>query len=645
MPATIKKGQTIRLAPASLPAADVCIIAANAPQSVKNWALIQKKYFGNLIQVCGEQGVEDCLAIQRGFDAGLALSKPFSVYFSAGNYGILAPSTIYPNMRFIFDRANFIATAPIASMFTAASDWTNISSEGRVSFDGARLAERCLFLPGPSAPASQDKYFTWNAITSITGFTLFGFAFSRGKHYRITDFTSIDQRRALSFTGFEDVSIGKWQIIYTPASPDVGVSASDFYPTSDPPFGRTLRINDVYIDCGYTQEHAFSSSPGADLLRSLEDVQIDHLYIKNAPKVDQTPIIWAFVLGFKMTDFDSDGAQIIIQASDVELSHGKIRRSPAGGLTIHPMAGGNHDIILDDIICCNNGHFAATTRPLCGIRIGGENAANPTVKVKMTNVRCYDDQDQMTNLLSADALAGQNQATMASLFSNKQWWYPGQQVTISDLTPDTENVEIASIDYATRVITFTANLVNNYTVAQTARITGIRTQKKGVWLSGYLRDVKFGEGCDFRGNTEHGVYEGLAPDGYAVNMERIEGNVKIVTVELDLSGAATDVPVYHATTPAQIIGYTLVYTEASSINAGVDVRLGMYNVGAALDDDYFDISVSEVSEALGYTKSFYFADMIETKIAEGDTLTFGTAGGKVGTGAVKAILQIVESSD
>jgi len=115
-----------------------------------------------------------------------------------------------------------------------------------------------------------------------------------------------------------------------------------------------------------------------------------------------------------------------------------------------------------------------------------------------------------------------------------------------------------------------------------------------------------------------------------------------ISIKLDLSGAATDIEVYFADTVGCLVGYTVVYTEASSADAGVDIRVGRYQSGVALDDDYFDLSTSEVSKNLGYSKTFVSADLTNAQISAGDTITVGTAGGKAGTGEVMIVLHIAE---
>jgi len=116
-----------------------------------------------------------------------------------------------------------------------------------------------------------------------------------------------------------------------------------------------------------------------------------------------------------------------------------------------------------------------------------------------------------------------------------------------------------------------------------------------------------------------------------------------VSVALDLSGAATDVLVFHADHACQLLGYTLTYTEASSADAGVTVEVGRYQDGVALDDDYFDQTTSEVTKNLGYSKFIATTDLTNKLIVAGDTVTVGTAGGKVGTGEVIITLKIARN--
>ena len=114
------------------------------------------------------------------------------------------------------------------------------------------------------------------------------------------------------------------------------------------------------------------------------------------------------------------------------------------------------------------------------------------------------------------------------------------------------------------------------------------------------------------------------------------------SIALNLTGGATDIEVFFAKCPCILAGYSVLYSIATGGGAGVNIRVGRYQDGVALDDDYFDVSVSELNEAKGYSKHFDSADLTQTVIATGDTITVGTAGGKVDTGEIIVVLEIAE---
>jgi hypothetical protein len=75
------------------------------------------------------------------------------------------------------------------------------------------------------------------------------------------------------------------------------------------------------------------------------------------------------------------------------------------------------------------------------------------------------------------------------------------------------------------------------------------------------------------------------------------------------------------------------------------VEIGRYQDGVALDDNYFDQVTSEVSQNLGYMKAYVSSDLTQRNIIEGDSVTVGTVGGKVGTGEIRFTLWIAEVAD
>ncbi|MFA5401655.1 MAG: right-handed parallel beta-helix repeat-containing protein [Dehalococcoidia bacterium] len=224
-----------------------------------------------------------------------------------------------------------------------------------------------------------------------------------------------------------------------------------------------------------------------------------------------------------------------------------------------------------------------------------------------------------------------------------------------------------------------SNYANMDIVSQDNKLDGIRFQDC-IYCNCNFNSLNNGQGgigagLNLRGATNHCNIRGIALDNQGIATQDygvLEGNTSdynnirnvvvvgystlpmyivglhtivdksYISVKLDLSGAAADIEVYFADTPGCLVGYTIVYTEASSADAGVNVRLGRYQDGVALDDDYFDLVVSEVSKALGYHKTYVSGDLTQKVIAAGDTVTVGTAGGKTGTGEVMIILHIAE---
>lgn len=112
-------------------------------------------------------------------------------------------------------------------------------------------------------------------------------------------------------------------------------------------------------------------------------------------------------------------------------------------------------------------------------------------------------------------------------------------------------------------------------------------------------------------------------------------SVASLLTPLDLSGAAATAIVFVADRAYTLTEADLIYTEASSADTGVNVKVGKLIVGTD-DDDFFVAAVaSEVSKEAGYRKSLTLA---QTAIAEGDVITINSAGSKTGTGEV--ILQL-----
>lgn len=126
-------------------------------------------------------------------------------------------------------------------------------------------------------------------------------------------------------------------------------------------------------------------------------------------------------------------------------------------------------------------------------------------------------------------------------------------------------------------------------------------------------------------------------DGSTAGGVPVAGSSKIVNnakawAVLDLSGAAqTDVIILHALRACTIVSITALYTEASSADAGVTIK-----VGKETDDDYYYTGTSEVSKAAWYE---FDLTPLNTDIALGDTVIADNAGGKTGTGEILIILE------
>jgi hypothetical protein len=100
---------------------------------------------------------------------------------------------------------------------------------------------------------------------------------------------------------------------------------------------------------------------------------------------------------------------------------------------------------------------------------------------------------------------------------------------------------------------------------------------------------------------------------------------------VDLSGAAATLVCFHAERACTLEKATLLYTEASSADAGITVEIGKES-----DRDYYYTGTTEVSKSQWYTKD---VTLLQTDIASGDTVTFYSAGSKTGTGEIMLVIE------
>ncbi len=109
-------------------------------------------------------------------------------------------------------------------------------------------------------------------------------------------------------------------------------------------------------------------------------------------------------------------------------------------------------------------------------------------------------------------------------------------------------------------------------------------------------------------------------------------NYATATAKLDLSASAqSDVVIFHATRACTLVSARLLYTEASSSDAGVTVT-----IGKETDAAYYYTGTSEISKAKW---SELDVTLLATDIAAGDTVICGTAGSKVGTGEILVCIE------
>ena len=102
--------------------------------------------------------------------------------------------------------------------------------------------------------------------------------------------------------------------------------------------------------------------------------------------------------------------------------------------------------------------------------------------------------------------------------------------------------------------------------------------------------------------------------------------------KLDLSGSAqADVPIFHAPRACTIVKVILVYTEASSGDAGITVE-----IGKETDANYYFTGTSEINKAKWYELD---VTLLQTALGAGDTVICGHAGGKAGTGEILVFIE------
>ncbi len=107
--------------------------------------------------------------------------------------------------------------------------------------------------------------------------------------------------------------------------------------------------------------------------------------------------------------------------------------------------------------------------------------------------------------------------------------------------------------------------------------------------------------------------------------------VKSAPYAADLSGSAESILICHFPIAAKGLKAHITYSEASSADAGVALKLGHQT-----DDNHYFDETSEVSKSQWYTKE---VTLLATDIPAGTTLILTNAGSKTGTGEVLVTLE------
>ena len=157
----------------------------------------------------------------------------------------------------------------------------------------------------------------------------------------------------------------------------------------------------------------------------------------------------------------------------------------------------------------------------------------------------------------------------------------------------------------------------------------------------YIREIEETSGVvdkNTYGNNRFGT-----PSTYEVMFTGAENvyDFMIQSEVIDLSAAAIYPIAWQVPFQSYLVGYKIFYTEASSADAGVSIKIGRYQAGGGLDNDAFDVTTSEINKNIGDSLFIETSQLTGFIITADDSITVGTGGGKVGTGEVQVILYIL----
>ena len=164
------------------------------------------------------------------------------------------------------------------------------------------------------------------------------------------------------------------------------------------------------------------------------------------------------------------------------------------------------------------------------------------------------------------------------------------------------------------------------------------TQLYGIAIESGVRRLRMTDFNELTGNTTAPIYVG---DNTDMISDITIGKSVFSSKAFDLSGAADDEVIFLASQDTAITIYRAYYTEASSADAGVVLRVGKVGTTGVADEDYFSSQISEVSKAAGYIRHYGTNNLAAYILKSGEQLTVGTAGGKVGDGEVRFEVQLL----
>ena len=158
----------------------------------------------------------------------------------------------------------------------------------------------------------------------------------------------------------------------------------------------------------------------------------------------------------------------------------------------------------------------------------------------------------------------------------------------------------------------------------------------------YIREIQ-----DTGGICDRNTYQNNRFNGFSTYKVLFLGannifDKTVTSAVLNLDGGLQQNNTYFATAKGFLVGYDVFYTEATSADATAYSTIGMYNVGAAIDTDYYDTIGSVVNATLGQRVSIPSTYLENLGINYGDIITVGTAGTKEGAGELLLVLKIVE---